>query len=182
MTDFAFKSTLVVWTGDESPAVETFYGMTEDEVSALQEQWMADGNHTVANMHLYRRVDGDWVSVDTCLYQRMPALPEFVWLSPAEQEPQSVHDFLQGSLLQTSTGRVVRVRPKDMDDGQGLYARNIVYELPQGQLTFTADLIRPAEGDLDMMAFHYFESLEAVLGEELFTPLSRWLVRSSPAR
>ena len=33
-----FKSTLVVWYGQELPVIETFYADTEDEILSLQQE------------------------------------------------------------------------------------------------------------------------------------------------
>ena len=182
MTDFAFKSTLVVKRGVDTPVIETFHAETEDALLQQQEQWMSAGGYSVADMKLYRRSsDGGWQLVDECPYQRMPQLPPFVWLRPAENESPAVKQLLAESLLQVSTGRVVRIRPKGQADDTGLFPTNILYNLGGGQFVFTADLLHPSEADLDMMAFHDEQGLVEVLREELYIPLKDWLLHMGPS-
>lgn len=147
-----------------------------------QAQWMSDGGYAIADMQLYRRSgDGGWQLVEECPYQRIPSLPPFVWLRPAENESPSVKQFLSETLLQVSTGRIVRIRPKDLADDSGLFPTNIVYNLSGGQFVFTADLLKPSEADLDMMAFHEEQELVDVLREELYIPLKDWLLHMGPS-
>lgn len=181
-TDYRFKSMLLVSTGDKYPVVETFHADTEDEIFRLQQQWMQHCGYSVADMHLFSRSSGGtWQVVRQCSFQRLPELPPFLPVGAAPYEAPSVHALLQGALLQTATGRVVRISCGDAVSGDGLMPADIVFELSDGQSTLRADLLVPSPGDRELLLSGQTDRLRLLLHKELYTPLAAWVAASRVA-
>ena len=172
--DNKFKSTLVVWYGQELPVIETFYAGSVEEIQTLQEAWMNDNGYAKANMHLYELKDGNWQSMQQCEFCCTPSMPDFVFLQCSPHEDKSVREFVDSTVMQIETGRVVKIAPVKDDTGQGILKSRFIYNVNGKDITIAVSLLRMSDDDHDILEEGAFESFGKLMSETLFVPLSKW--------
>ena len=173
--DKKFKSTLVVWYGQELPVIETFYADTEDEILSLQQEWMKENDYEKGNMHLYERSDGEWQSVQQCEFCRMPTMPEFVFIQCSPHESQELRQLLNFyTVLQVETGRIVKIVPVKKNNGDGVFKGQLVYTQDGIDIAFTVSILKMCDEDHEMLEDGDFEDFSKMMGESLIKPLATW--------
>lgn len=174
-TEHKYKSILVVWNGEENPVIETFYAGTEEELQTAQEEWMNAGGYKRANMHLYIKTGEEWRSVQQCVFAMAPKIPEFALLSCSPHEDADTQKQMTFTVIQLSTGRMVRIVPLGYDDNEGFVNCQLTYENDNDKkMIYSLAVIRLAEEDMYAVEENDMDGLRASLKEELFNPLAHW--------
>ena len=173
-----YKSSLVVWNTGKDPIIETFHADTEEEIGKMQEQWMNDNNYTKANMHLYEQVDGEWVSIQQCEYMQMPKLPDFVFTMCSPHEDRQTLKMMSGTVLQTATGRILRVQPKEKGPNEGILNACLTIGDDNHSTEYTVAVLKLSAWDEEMLNDEEMDELKQQLKEDLFDPFGLWFVKA----
>ena len=176
MIENKYKSHLVVWKDDEAPVIETFHADTKEEIYRLHEEWMKQNNHSYAHMNLFEYNQGEWTNIEKCCIQQMPDIPEFAVLHFLEKECRKTNGFLEGMVIQTTTGRIVRIALADKGYNDGFITTNFIYDYKGKEFRYRAALVRLSPEDQEMIDDGEFEELKGILSDDLFTPMARWFM------
>ena len=136
---------------------------------------MRAGGYKKANMHLYIKTADGWRSVQQCVFTMTPILPEFAFLSCSPHESDEIQQQISYTVVQLSTGRIVRIVPQGYDDNEGLFNCQLTYNNEKSKdLIYSLAVIKLSDEDWDTIEDGDMDTLQTVLNEDLFKPLGRW--------
>ena len=169
-----FKSTLVAWENNNLPEIETFYADTQEEILSMQTKWMNEKKFSKANMHLYIQENGEWKTIEQSEFFRTPTLPDFAFLQCSPHEDKTILNFMQHTVLQVSSGRIVKIIKGDEDDKGFLLGCQTTYGIQDKTFVFSFLVLKLADSDYDLIENNDINPLKKHITENLLSPLAEW--------
>ena len=176
--DKIYKSSLVVWTTEKMPVIETFHADTEEEIEQLQGEWMTENGYTKGHMTLYAKNDGEWKVLNKGQFHNF-LFPEFAFLNCAPHEEEKIKEYMKYKVIQLATGRIVNIVPEEKSDRSGFINKLLTISVNENkELKYIAELLKFSEEDMEIMEEKGGKELMAQLDKDFFYPLGEWVVKN----